>query len=107
MGLFRFGPSKQERREMAARADVSAAEDAAEGCRLRAEAAAVRKRGQSHARHIAGHLETNARIAEDNARIEQRAAEQLRRPWWRCPGSRRSTSTPDRCSTASAAGENA
>lgn len=81
-----FGPSKQERQEMAARADVSAAEDTANARRLRAEAAGVRERGRTDPeamRAIAGHLETNARIAEDNARIERAAAEQLRKPWWR------------------------
>lgn len=88
MGLF--GPSKQEREAMAARADAMATEDAAEARRLRAEAAEVRERGRTArykdpeaVRVIAGHLETNARIAEDAARIERASAEQLRRPWWR------------------------
>jgi hypothetical protein len=89
MGLFgpRFGPSKQEREELAARADESAAKSAANARADRTEAAVARKRWSvtdpEAARAIAGHLDRNARIQEGNARDAETAAQNLRKPWWR------------------------
>jgi hypothetical protein len=90
MGLFSFGPSKQERQEMAARAETMAAEEHGRARAYKTQADEVRERERTAVykdpeatRVIAGHLDANARIAAANARDLTASAEQLRKPWWR------------------------